>query len=113
MTAFQARSGELEVGASLGPYRLEELLGTGGMGIVFRAVREPEGEVVALKVLLQALSADETFTRRFAHEARASAQVSHPNLVPILDAGELAGRQYLAGGCMPGSDVSFVMIVPS
>ena len=102
MTAFRARSRELEVGERLGPYRLDELLGKGGMGLVFRAVHEPDGHVVALKVLLQALCADETFTRRFAHEARASAQVSHPNLVPILGAGELDGRQYLAMAYVPG-----------
>ena len=67
MTAFPARTRELEVGEALGPYRLEELLGKGGMGLVFRAVHEPAGEIVALKILRQALSGDETFKRRFAH----------------------------------------------
>ena len=102
MTAFGARSRELEVGESLGPYRLDELLGAGGAGLVFRARREPDGQVVALKTLRQALSADETFRRRFNHEARAAAEVSHPNLVPILDAGELDGRQYLAMALVRG-----------
>ena len=102
MTAFGAQGRELEVGDALGPYRLEELLGEGGMGLVFRAVRQSDGQLVALKVLRQALSGDETVRRRFVHEARASAQVSHPHLVPIFDAGELDGCQYLAMAYVAG-----------
>ncbi len=66
------------------------------MGVVFRAVREPEGDEVALKVLRAELSADETFRRRFVHEARAAGEVRHKHLVPITDAGEAEGRPYLA-----------------
>ena len=87
---------ELEPGERVGAYRLEERLGEGGMGVVFRAVREPEGDEVALKVLRAELSADETFHRRFVHEARAAGEVRHKHLVPITDAGEADGRPYLA-----------------
>jgi serine/threonine-protein kinase len=87
---------DLEPGSRLGAYRLEERLGEGGMGVVFRAVREPEGDEVALKVLRAELSADETFRRRFVHEARAAGEVRHKHLVPITDAGEAEGRPYLA-----------------
>ncbi len=80
----------------LGPYRLEELLGEGGMGLVFRAVNENDGGEVALKVLKAELSEDDTYRRRFTHEARSAAEVTHAHLVPILDAGELDGRYYLA-----------------
>lgn len=66
------------------------------MGVVFRAVREPDGDKVALKVLRAELSADETFRRRFAHEARAAGEVRHKHLVPITEAGEADGRPYLA-----------------
>ena len=65
------------------------------MGLVFRASRG-NGEVVALKVLKRELGDDEVFKQRFAQEARAAAEVHHPNLVPILDAAEADGRQYLA-----------------
>ena len=58
------------------------------MGVVFRAVRQPEGDEVALKVLRAELSADETFRRRFVQEARAAGEVRHKHLVPITDAGE-------------------------
>jgi len=87
---------DLEPGTRLGVYRLEERLGEGGMGVVFRAVREPEGDEVALKVMRAELSADETFRRRFVHEARAAGEVRHKHLVPITDAGEADGRPYLA-----------------
>jgi serine/threonine-protein kinase len=93
---------DLEPGDRLGPYRLEERLGEGAMGVVFRAVREPEGGEVALKVLRAELASDETFRRRFEHEARAAGEVRHKHLVPIEDAGEADGRPYLAVTFVPG-----------
>jgi serine/threonine protein kinase len=87
---------ELEPGGRVGAYRLEERLGEGGMGVVFRAVHESEGDEVALKVLRAELSADDTFRRRFVHEARAAGEVRHKHLVPITEAGEADGRPYLA-----------------
>jgi serine/threonine protein kinase len=98
-------SRELAVGDVLGPYRLEELLGEGGMGLVFRAVREGDDTAVALKVLKVDLSEDETYRRRFVHEARSAADVTHEHLVPILDAGEIDGRYYLAVGYVRGHTV--------
>jgi serine/threonine protein kinase len=94
--------GSLAVGDTLGPYRLEALLGEGAVGVVFRAVRIPEGTPVALKVMKSALSADETYRRRFAHEARAAAAIQHHHLVPVLDAGEADGFSYLATRYVPG-----------
>jgi serine/threonine protein kinase len=93
---------DLGSGDRLGAYRLQERLGEGGMGVVFRAVREPEGEEVALKVLRSELSGDETFRRRFVHEARAAGEVRHKHLVPITDAGEVDGRPYLAVAFVEG-----------
>jgi serine/threonine protein kinase len=87
-------SRELESGDRLGEYSLESLLGEGGMGLVFRAVGA-DGKVVALKVLRRELGEDEVFKERFGQEARAAAEVHHPNLVPILATGEADGRNYL------------------
>ena len=56
---------ELQPGETLGPYKLEELLGEGGMGLVFKAVRESDGAVVALKVMRFELIEDPVFGRRF------------------------------------------------
>jgi serine/threonine protein kinase len=86
----------LEVGQRLGPYRIEARLGQGGMGMVFRALHDGDGRTVALKVLRDELGADDTFRRRLAHEARAATEVDHPNLAPVLEAGEADGRVYLA-----------------
>jgi serine/threonine-protein kinase len=86
----------LEAGDRLGPYLLQARLGEGGMGVVFLAVEEPDGQTVALKVLRKELASDVTFRRRFAHEARAARQVQHPNLVAVLSSGEHDGYPFLA-----------------
>jgi serine/threonine protein kinase len=86
----------LEVGQRLGPYRIEARLGQGGMGVVFRARHEGDGRTVALKVLRDELSQDLGYRRRLAREARAAAEVDHPNLTRVLEAGEADGRAYLA-----------------
>jgi serine/threonine-protein kinase len=93
---------DLGPGDRLGAYRLEAPLGEGGMGIVFRALRESDGLVVALKVLRPELDHDEVFRRRFVHEARAAGEVQHRHLVPIVDAGEADGRSYLAVAFVDG-----------
>jgi serine/threonine-protein kinase len=93
---------ELEVGQAFGPYRIEGLLGEGGMARVFRATREGDGETVALKVMKSDLVESEVFKRRFVHEARSAAAVRHECLVPILDAGEVDGNPYLAIGYVQG-----------
>ena len=64
---------ELEPGDTLGGYRLEESLGEGGMGLVFRALRVEDGREVALKVLKIELAGDLVFQHRFRQEARAGA----------------------------------------
>jgi serine/threonine-protein kinase len=85
----------IQVGHRLGPYRIEARLGQGGMGIVFRALHD-DGRTVALKVLRDELGADQAFRTRLSREARAAAEVDHPNLAPVLEAGEADGRLYLA-----------------
>jgi serine/threonine protein kinase len=87
------RPGEGDV---LGQYRLRGLLGEGAMGRVFLAERIGDGSFVALKVLKSALSADETYVRRFVREARVAAEVNNRHLVGIVDVGEADGVHYLA-----------------
>jgi serine/threonine protein kinase len=88
-------TGSINVGETVGPYRVEAPLGIGGMGHVYRAVG-PDGKQVALKVIKSDLARDEVFRRRFDREARIAVQVSHPNVVPVLDAGEHNGIPYMA-----------------
>jgi serine/threonine protein kinase len=82
--------------AHVGRFRLEEVLGAGGMALVYRAVDERTGRLAAVKLLADNLAADEAFRRRFQREARLAARLSHPNVVRVLDAGEYDGRPWLA-----------------
>src|SRR4051812_43671276 len=66
------------------------------MGQVFRATRSDDGSIVALKVMKQKFLADNQHGRRFEREARAAAEVQHPNLVGVLDFGEIEGTRYIA-----------------
>jgi serine/threonine protein kinase len=100
---------DLEAGGRLGPYRLEEILGVGGVGIVFKAVHEPDGEVVALKVLRAELRGDETYRHRFAREARIAAGLSHRHLVPVVDSGEADGHPYLASRYVLGRSLAEIL----
>jgi serine/threonine-protein kinase len=83
------------VGERLGPYRLDEVIGRGGMGLVFRATRESDNETVALKVLRRELN-DDVYLHRFDRERRIATGLQHPNLLPIVDAGESDGFHFVA-----------------
>jgi len=90
-------------GETLGQYRLLELIGEGGVGVVFRAEGE-DGNEVALKILKEELARDETIRHRFAREALAAQAIVHKHLVPVIDAGEVDGLCYLAAQyCADGS----------
>ena len=95
-------AGSLAPGAALGPYRLEGVLGEGGMGVVYRARRDFDGSVVALKVLRPELASDDVYRQRFLREARVASEVEHPHLVAIVDAGEADGTPYLAAQFVAG-----------
>jgi serine/threonine protein kinase len=97
---------ELEVGQTFGHYRLESLLGEGAMGLVFRATREDGQEPVALKVMRAQLNDDDVFSRRFRHEARAMGEIEHESLVPIVEAGEIDGRNFLAVAYVEGGSLA-------
>jgi serine/threonine-protein kinase len=93
---------ELEPGDSVGEYRLEEVLGEGAVGIVFRGVREADGTTVAVKVLRERLSQDETYRRRLQREARVARDLHHSHVVPVLEAGEEGGRFFIVAQYVPG-----------
>jgi serine/threonine protein kinase len=97
---------ELEPGDTLGPYQLEEVLGEGGMGLVFKARREGDEQPVALKVLKRQLSGDFIFQQRFKQEARAAAEVRDRHLVAILESAEWDGRHCLASQYVDGGSLT-------
>jgi serine/threonine protein kinase len=84
----------LEAGARLGGYTVTGLLGTGGMGEVYRARDERLGRDVAIKVIAQALASETKELHRFEREARALAALSHPNILGIFDFGEQDGVHF-------------------
>ncbi len=85
-----------------GRYRLESKLGSGGMSTVYLAVDETLGRHVAIKVIHQEIADQQDQLERFRREARAVAQLSHPNLVGVIDAGEEGGRPYIVFEYVPG-----------
>jgi len=78
-----------------GDYQLQELIGRGGMGEVYRAYDTKHDRIVALKVLPHHLAQDTTFQQRFRQEAHAAAALNEPHVVPIHGYGEIDGRLYL------------------
>ena len=79
----------LPSGAEIGGYRIESLLGRGGMGVVYEATQLSLGRPVALKLLAPELGADEGFRVRFKREARIQAGIDHAHIVSVYEAGEL------------------------
>jgi serine/threonine-protein kinase len=85
----------LEPGALVGEYRIERILGEGGMGIVYAGLQPDIGKKVAIKVINKNLQEDPITAQRFVQEARAVNQISHKNIVDIFSFGMLPdGRQY-------------------
>ena len=91
----------LTPGQTFGPYRIERLLGRGGMGEVYEAEHLEHGRHVALKMLTQRLS-DETDRARFLREGQSAAAVSHPHIVYIYGSEEITGIPVIAMELLPG-----------
>jgi len=83
------------IGQNVGPYRVMEQLGQGGMATVYKAYHASLDRYVAIKVLHPAFREDPSFTARFTREARVVAKLEHPHIVPIYDYSEFEGQPYL------------------
>jgi serine/threonine protein kinase len=94
-----------EPGTEIAGYRIESLIGRGGMAVVYRAEDLRLGRKVALKLLPPQLADSEQFRQRFVRESRLAASLDHPNIVPIYEAGEADGRLFIAMRYVLGKDL--------
>ena len=92
-------------GEEFAGYRIDELIGRGGMGVVYRATDLSLERPVALKLIAPEYTENASFRRRFLKEPRLAAALDHPNVVPIYEAREHDGRLYLAMRFVAGTDL--------
>jgi serine/threonine-protein kinase len=100
-----AKTTEPLIGREIAGYRVDGLLGRGGMGAVYLATDLRLGRVVALKVLPADVAGDARFRARFLAETRRAAAIEHPSIVPVHDAGEAGGVLYIAMRHVRGTDL--------
>jgi Tol biopolymer transport system component len=100
------RAARLGRGAALGPYRIEGLVGAGGMGEVYRARDERLARDVAVKVLASHVASEPQWKQRFEREARALAALSHPHICPVFDVGRQEGIDYLVMEFLEGETLA-------
>jgi streptogramin lyase len=93
------------IGSELGGYRIESLIGRGGMGIVYLAEDMTLGRKVAIKLLAPELAEDERFRERFLKESRLAASLEHPNIITIYEARQVDSSLYLAMRYVEGTDL--------
>jgi serine/threonine protein kinase/Tfp pilus assembly protein PilF len=96
-------------GDNVGPYRVIEPLGQGGMATVFKAYHPALDRYVAIKVLHPSFKEDPNFNARFVREARIVAKLDHPNIVPIYDFAEQQGTPYLVMRFIEGKTLKAVL----
>jgi serine/threonine-protein kinase len=95
----------IQPGTKLGQYEVQDFIGQGAMGLVYRAYHQQLERTGAVKVL-QAIAPDADTTARFRHEAQAIAQLRHPNIVNVYDFGEYLGTPYMIVEYVPGGSLA-------
>jgi predicted Ser/Thr protein kinase len=102
-------SAPTRIGTEVAGFRIESVLGRGGMSVVYVAEQIRLGRKVALKVLTTELAWDEQFRERFVRESHIAATIDHPNIIPIYDAGEADGLLYIAMRFVQGPDLKEIL----
>src|SRR4051794_2265884 len=96
---------EIGAGTTIGGYRLDQLIGQGGMGVVYMGAHVENGAAVAVKLLTPELARQPGFRERFVREARYANSLNHPNVIEVYDAGEQDGVLYIAMQFVQGTDL--------
>ncbi|MEO7650360.1 MAG: serine/threonine-protein kinase, partial [Bryobacteraceae bacterium] len=99
------KHGGVTAGTLLGSYRMETILGEGGMGVVYRALDTRLNRPVAVKLLFDDL-ADSESRRRFQREAQMASSLNHPHILTVHDVGDFEGRQYLVTEFVDGGTLT-------
>ncbi|MGA2925652.1 MAG: serine/threonine-protein kinase [Solirubrobacteraceae bacterium] len=107
---MQFRGSPLEQGSLIGGYRIDDLIGQGGMGIVYRVTSIALNRIYALKVLTPELAGDELYRERFRREIRLAASLQHQNVVGIHYAGEQDGLLFVVMDLIDGSDLRELLL---
>ena len=102
-------SDDARLGTVIAGYRIEERIGRGGMGVVYRAEHLNLRRRAAIKIIAPDLAESSGFRERFTREARIAAALQHPNIVTVYDAGEVDGLLYLAMQYIEGEDLSAIL----
>lgn len=89
----------------LGPYRIGESIGHGGMGTVYRGVHEKSGQPVAVKLIGHSVADDQRFRRRFASEIETLKRLKHPNIVSLIGYGEQSGQLFYSMDLVEGESL--------
>jgi len=97
------------VGTQLAGYRIDSVLGRGGMGVVYRATELALDRPVALKLIAPELAGDASFRERFLRESRLAASIDHAGILPVYAAGEAEGELFLANRFVDGTDLRAVL----
>jgi tRNA A-37 threonylcarbamoyl transferase component Bud32/CheY-like chemotaxis protein len=103
------RTDDPRIGQVIAGYRIEERVGRGGMGVVYRAEHLNLRRRAAIKIIAPDLAESEGFRERFTREARIAAALQHPNIVTVYDAGEVDGILYLAMQYIEGNDLAAML----
>jgi serine/threonine protein kinase len=96
-------------GSTFAGYRVEDVLGRGGMGVVYRAVQLGLERPVALKVIASDVGADASFRERFMRECQIAASLEHPNVLPVYEAGEVDGTLFLSMRYVASGDLGALL----
>lgn len=97
------------IGAVFAGYRVDALLGRGGMSVVYRGDDLNLHRKVALKLLATELADDDRFRERFLRESQLAASLDHPNVLPVYEAGEVGGQLYIAMRYVEGEDLKHLL----
>ncbi len=100
----------LEAGAQFGPrYRIESLIGEGGMGTVYKARDNDLDRIVALKLVRTDLTSEPEVMQRFMQELQLASKISHKNVLRIHDLGDVAGKKFISMAYVEGEDLHHVL----